>query len=168
MDRRIDLLWRSFEFIETHPKGELTPLHPSPARAPPPFPLISDLLALHVPPSLNPSRHQPLLDTYNVVTDTPIGITEHTNPVKALAITRLMEVAMDSLPQALWQSRVLVQLTDRDPLIWASIGGSAFSIAYLVATFELDIDTVRSWPGLGVGLGLGLELGLELGLGRCD
>ena len=59
-------------------------------------------------------------------------------------------MVLDSMPQTFHQGRVLVQLdqADRTPLLWGSLAFSALSIAYLVAVFEVDIDTDTNYRQL--------------------
>eukprot|EP00618_Florenciella_parvula_P016977 CAMPEP_0119473200 /NCGR_PEP_ID=MMETSP1344-20130328/4942_1 /TAXON_ID=236787 /ORGANISM="Florenciella parvula, Strain CCMP2471" /LENGTH=2127 /DNA_ID=CAMNT_0007506261 /DNA_START=134 /DNA_END=6517 /DNA_ORIENTATION=- len=83
---------------------------------------------------------KPLWDTYHTMFDKPTqGVL---TAAAALTITRFMQVVMDSLPQAAAQTFLVAQL-DSDDQSWAmvaSIVGCIVSIAYLVATTELDAD----------------------------
>ena len=85
---------------------------------------------------------KPLWDTWHVMANKKVK--GGTSASHQLAITRFMTVVLDSLPQAAAQSLFFVSIgtgTERLWVILGSIAGCAFSISYLVATTELDLDT---------------------------
>ena len=94
---------------------------------------------------------KPIFDTWNVVAERPLSVGS-VNPVRALAITRIFEVVLDSLPQAFWQGYAIVRLdpSDRSTLMWASLIFSALSVAYMAMIFERDIDTSANYRKLFV------------------
>ena len=65
----------------------------------------------------------------------------------AIVMTRFLSVVLDSLPQAAIQTFMVVGVGDAkpSPLFFGSVGGCVISIAYLVATTELDNDTSRHY-----------------------
>jgi hypothetical protein len=93
---------------------------------------------------------KPLWDTYHIIFKVQTKGWLHTEA--QLTATRGMQVVFDSLPQAVAQM-VLVSQIDTTEQFWTmagSIAGCIASIAYLVVTTELDIDTSPSsytnWP----------------------
>ena len=84
---------------------------------------------------------KPLWDTWHVMMKKQA---KRGNPAIHLAITRASTVVLDSLPQAAAQSLFFVSIGTGAERLWVilgSIAGCAFSISYLVATTELDVDT---------------------------
>ena len=85
---------------------------------------------------------KPLFDTWHVMMKKQV---KGVNGAEAiLAITRFATVVLDSLPQAAAQSLFFVSIGTGAERLWVilgSIAGCAFSISYLVATTELDLDT---------------------------
>mmetsp|Transcript_99194 Transcript_99194/g.283738 ORF Transcript_99194/g.283738 Transcript_99194/m.283738 type:complete len:525 (+) Transcript_99194:697-2271(+) len=86
-----------------------------------------------------------LLDTFHIMTGrNPAGdVTSGT----ALVGTRFMLVVLDSLPQSAAQMFLVAGLDDANPsaLMLCSIVGCVLSIAFLVATTELDIDLSKHY-----------------------
>ena len=85
---------------------------------------------------------KPLFDTWHVMMKKRV---KGVNGAEAiLAVTRFATVVLDSLPQAAAQSLFFVSIGTGAERLWVilgSIAGCAFSISYLVATTELDLDT---------------------------
>ena len=85
---------------------------------------------------------KPLWDTWHVMAKKKVK--GGNSPEFNLAITRSLTVTLDSLPQAAAQSLFFVSIGTGAERLWVilgSIAGCAFSISYLVATTELDVDT---------------------------
>ena len=85
---------------------------------------------------------KPLFDTWHVMMKKKVKGSG--SPEMNLAITRGSTVVLDSLPQAAAQSFFFVSIGAGAERVWVilgSIAGCAFSISYLVATTELDLDT---------------------------
>ena len=85
---------------------------------------------------------KPLFDTWHVMMKKQVK--GKNSPEYNLAFTRATTVALDSLPQAAAQSLFFVSIGTGAERLWVilgSIAGCAFSISYLVATTELDLDT---------------------------
>ena len=85
---------------------------------------------------------KPLFDTWHVMMKKQV---KGVNSAESyLTITRASTVVLDSLPQAAAQSLFFVSIGTGAERLWVilgSIAGCAFSISYLVATTELDLDT---------------------------
>ena len=85
---------------------------------------------------------KPLFDTWHVMMRKQVK--GRNNREYNLAVTRFATVVLDSLPQAAAQSLFFVSIGTGAERLWVvlgSIAGCAFSISYLVATTELDVDT---------------------------
>ena len=84
---------------------------------------------------------KPLWDTWHVMMRKQV---KGGNAEYNLTFTRFSTVVLDSLPQAAAQSLFFVSVGTGAERLWVilgSIAGCAFSISYLVATTELDLDT---------------------------
>jgi len=88
---------------------------------------------------------KPLLDTYNVLSDRPLTRGTKGSHEMALVTTRTEEVALQSLPQGFYQCLVLLQMAQAGEVSswmqWASVGGAALSVAFIVADTDRGLDT---------------------------
>jgi len=88
---------------------------------------------------------KPLLDTYNVLSDRPLTRGAKADHEIAFTLTRAEEVALQSLPQGFYQCLVLLQIAQAGEtsswVQWASVGGAALSVAFIVADTDRGLDT---------------------------
>jgi len=92
---------------------------------------------------------KPLLDTYNMLSNRPLTRGTKADHEMAFTATRGEEVALQSLPQGFYQCLVLLQMAQAGETTswvqWASVGGAALSVAFIVADTDHGVDTSASY-----------------------